>query len=282
MEPNRFAFDAGMRRRLLAGAERVVGTYGTAPADVPRTDAPAGGGLRVDRHLHREILFIVGGDSRFWLDGRLYPARPGTAFLLDRWEPHSFGYATGDRGLVHLWFHAAAKSMGASMLFVECGVMYWMGANSAPVPDDLRDFVLRRWDALAAEAPCSAERIRERMGAPLAALLSEYALAQDELSGAERPALRDVVAFLEHYIENMNGRDCSLARLAALCGYSRFHLTRLFRARTGRTIGARIQEARTRFVGEAERRGLRQKEIARELGFASPASYWLWRHGGKA
>jgi AraC-like DNA-binding protein len=73
-----------------------------------------------------------------------------------------------------------------------------------------------------------------------------------------------------------NARDCSLSRLEKISGYSRYYLSHRFREYEGCTIGEYIDKIRIQYTIEAMKRGLRQKEIAFELGFSSPSNFWTW------
>ena len=86
----------------------------------------------------------------------------------------------------------------------------------------------------------------------------------------------NVVESLKRYIRMSNARDCSLDRLEKFSGYSRFYLSHRFRKHEGCTIGQYIDKVRLRYTEEALKRGLRQKEIAFELGFSSPSNFWIW------
>ena len=59
-------------------------------------------------------------------------------------------------------------------------------------------------------------------------------------------------------------------------GYSRYYLSHRFRESEGYTIGDYIDKIRVEYTIEAMKRGLRQKEIAFELGFSTPSNFWIW------
>ncbi len=263
---------------LLAGAGEIISTRNLEPYPAARADDS----FRADRHLHREILFILEGESRFMLNGRICPARPGTAFLLDRWENHSYGYRREDRNLIHLWIHSNEDRLYGSLIEVGCAGQYHSAGSHMTFSPDLHHLLLRRWEMLEKMPRCSPEAALILMKPPVDLLLNEFALLQFGLIDFPEENTSDIMVFLRNYIRNANGRGCSLENLERLCGYSRFHLSRLFREQCGQTIGDYIDEVRLHFTEEARKRGLKQKEIAAELGFSSPSAFWYWhrKHQG--
>ena len=39
-------------------------------------------------HPQRELCYVMDGNSRYMLNGKIFEAVPGTFFLIDHWEPH--------------------------------------------------------------------------------------------------------------------------------------------------------------------------------------------------
>ena len=117
----------------------------------PGGDASGGTGFRVHTHPRREIFFAVEGTCRYLLAGKVYEAAPGTAFLIDTWEPHAFGYRREDGGLRHFWLHFAGpgEPLTAVLLRVAPGGEYRLERSPFVLPPDHRNILERRWDALA-------------------------------------------------------------------------------------------------------------------------------------
>lgn len=44
------------------------------------------------RHNEHEICIVLSGHSKFMLNNSVYDAEPGTAFMIDSWVSHPFGY----------------------------------------------------------------------------------------------------------------------------------------------------------------------------------------------
>lgn len=268
-----YRFDKdGIREILLGGADEVFTTC--CPGEF--SDIRADGSFKPDRHLHREILFILHGENQFMLNGLACRARPGAAFLLNKWEVHSYGYRKNDRDLLHLWIHFNDDRMYGSLTHVGCAGQYHPVGIHMNFNNDLHQLLKRRWNMLEKIPGCTSAVKNLLIKPALNIALEEFAMFQFGMIDCPQENTSDITVFLRNYIRNTNGRDCSLENLEKLSGYSRFHLSRLFRRHCGQTIGEHINEVRLHFVEEARKRGLKQKEIAGELGFSSPAAFWHW------
>ena len=89
-------------------------------------------------------------------------------------------------------------------------------------------------------------------------------------------AIARVIQAVKAHILSCNARNCSYQDLEQVSGFSRSYLAHCFRDRTGMSIGEFIDEVRLDYTIKGRRQGMTQKEIACELGFASPVSYWSW------
>ena len=87
----------------------------------------------------------------------------------------------------------------------------------------------------------------------------------------------EIIERVQNYIEINYGRNSSIAELEKFSGYNRYYLMRLFKAQTGFTILQYINQIRKRVAEDALKRNISQKEIAYQLGFFSPAAFWLWK-----
>ena len=124
------------------------------------------------------------------------------------------------------------------------------------------------------------QTVYERMlRGPMNAILDEIALqfSQNEsLRDDAVPKLDTVIENIKKYIRTNNARGCSLEKLEKLSGYNRFYLAHRFRLYSGCTIGDFINKIRVEYTEAAFQQGMRQKEIAAELGFSSPSNFWNW------
>jgi len=266
-----------IRSKLLAGARRIItssspGEYATAARLAPS---------RLHRHPYRELAMVLQGESQFLLNGKIYPAQPGTVFLLNQWELHEQGYRESDHGLLHLWIYFSDReATSASMFHVSVRGQFVPVGRHLVFDHKLLYLINYRWDMLERPACALAKDPERLMRSAVNTLLEEIALRQFDLNASTPENTQDITVFLRNYIKNNNGCNCSLEQLEKLSGYSRFHLATLFKRRHGKTIGEYISEVRMEFFEEAGRRGMKQKEIATELGFSSPASFWYWLHRG--
>lgn len=270
------------RSEPMSSVERVI------TARTPGADDGGRADFRIHTHPRREICFAVEGTCRYLLAGKVYEAAPGTVIMIDSWEPHAFGYRREDGGLRHFWLHfpGQEEQLSAVLLRVAPGGEYRMERSPVVLPPDYRHILERRWDALDRGGDFSPETAEAYMRRPLEAALDEigFRLEHGEPDG-EAPAERlSVTESLKKYIRMSNARGCSLAHLEKIFGYSRYHLAHRFRAEAGCTVGEYIDRVRLEFTEQALKRGLKQKEIAYELGFSSPANFWNWRqrHRGPA
>ena len=228
-------------------------------------------------HPHREMLFVIEGRSRYMLNNRVFDASPGSIFLIDRWVPHAQGYLETDHDLLHLWFHMPGSALDASVIRVESHGHYRLDSKNVIFPADLQAALIRRWDALnALKEKISAETVRRYLNAPLNALLDEAAIQFDGSESGVVETADNIVRAVKNHIRIMNARGCSLKHLEQISGYSRFYLSHRFQKVVGCTIGEYVDRVRTDYTREAFRRGLKQKEIAFELGFSSPSNFWSW------
>ena len=63
---------------------------------------------------------------------------------------------------------------------------------------------------------------------------------------------------------------------AEVIKHNRFYISRKFKEYENCTIGEYINKVRIHYTRVALANGVRQKEISYDLGFPSPANFWLW------
>ena len=229
-------------------------------------------------HIARDICFVLDGVSRYMFNGKVYDAVPGTFFLIDSWESHAFGYRQEDHDLLHLWIqlNETEPQFSGNVFQVRANGFFdckWSGLIAG---QEYITILCRRWDALNRLNHASPETVIEYLQSPLEALLDEISFQLTH--GKEKSEEKEdrVIKSLKRYIRMSNARDCSLERLEKFSGYSRYYLSHKFREYEGCTIGDYIDRVRILYTAAAFRQGLRQKEIAAELGFSSPSNFWIW------
>ena len=235
---------------------------------------PVPPGIRLHKHPRREILLPLEGENDFYLQNRNLRLTPGTAVLIDSWVPHSFGYTEGDHDLLHLWIFFVNSQINCRFCRVGMnGRYHFIGAKS--FPPYLYPLINSRWNELKKQE-CGADGMAERyLLSPLHCLLEEITIRHDQ-PDRTAPSGSDLVSSMKLYIETQNARECSLENLEKVFGYSRFYLAHKFREIQGKTLGEYINEVRRAFTEDARQKGLKQKEIAYELGFSSSSAFWKW------
>ena len=224
-----------------------------------------------ESHSAREILLVLEGEYDFFLNGKYYPAVPGSAFFVDHWIPHQQGYPADVGKIIHIWIHLHETRMFALPSIRGCG-------NPDPgcvvweVPECMLELVRSRWD----KVDSLPEEIRSDYFMSMARMLYEEICFQCYTQNPCSSREESIVSYVRNYIVMNHGRDSSMAELEKRTGYSRRHLMRCFKEEYSMTIGEYIDCIRRGFATTAGNR-MTQKEIAFQLGFKSPAAYWLWK-----
>ncbi|MBR7144273.1 MAG: helix-turn-helix transcriptional regulator [Lentisphaeria bacterium] len=240
------------------------------------TDHTAGAELcnenhQQESHAEREILLVLAGNIDFVLAGKCFNASPGRAFFIDSWVPHQLGYGKLSGDITHIWVHLHARRLFAMPYMLSAGSrLQSSGMWEFPAP--VLELINSRW-AKASAAPAEMKKTFYRS---IVRLLTEEIALQSSAFAEEKHREDDVIAWVKNYISMNYGRNSSLAELEHLTGFNRRHLMRKFKNECSMTIGEYINCVRRGFAAAAGRR-LTQKEIAFQLGFKSPAAYWLWK-----
>ena len=258
-------------KRLRQGITNIISSF-SAPScqeEANKFDAST--------HLQREIFFVIDGDSRYMLNGSVYPVPPGTVCLINHWESHAFGYRKNDYNLLHFWINIwSNEHMSAYAMHVEKNGVYRISTRRLTFPPEFQMLITRRWDRLMALKEVTQEIVMDYMKLPLEMLFNEIAFQLQNESSSEKENSDSILESLKKYIQTTNGRGCSYQKLEQVSGYSRSHLAHRFRKYAGCSLGNYIDKVRVAYTVKALQRGLKQKEIAFELGFSSPSNFWLW------
>ena len=229
---------------------------------------------RLHKHPHREAVLVLEGENDFLLDGRSCHLKPGDAVLIDSWTPHLFGYMECDCDLLHLWFFFCGKDARASLCRVGMNGRYEI-LRSMVLPTCTATLMTSRWNELNKQKVLTEEMLSFRLASPMKCLTEDFLFLAYQKDA--QPVQDDLASAVKLYIESNIGCDCSLAQLEKVFGYSRYHIAHKFRETYGYPVGACIDSVRAVFTEDALSKGLKQKEIAEELGFSSAAAFWKWR-----
>jgi len=228
-------------------------------------------------HVKRELLFVVQGTSSFMLNNSVYPAEPGTLFFIDRWVPHEFKYIPSDNSLQHLWIHFEENRFPIVFLNVEHGKISPL-KNILILRQEYAELLKYRLDQFDHFLHKDAQSLDLCIRDMVNSILNEAAflLSNPDLQQRETSKLSSVIESVKTHISLRNGRNCSYKELEQISGFSSSYLSHRFREYTGMSIGEYIDQLRIEYTVSALKRGMKQKEIAYELGFSSPVNFWCW------
>lgn len=236
------------------------------------TESP---GMQLHKHPYREIVLALEGENDFYLQDRNWHMSPGTAVLIDSWEPHSYGYRKQDHDLLHLWIYFSGNRIRTSFCQVGMQGHYNAHTGGALLPPYFYPLINSRWNELKKQKVRTPELAAQYLLSPLHCLLEDLLLPKLERDPAG-PERSELIFAVKLYIESQNARDCSLENLEKKFGYSRYYIAHKFRETQGMPLGAYINTVRLAFTEDALMKGLKQKEIAYELGFSSSSAFWKW------
>ena len=232
-----------------------------------------------ETHPHREILFVLRGESEFPLNHKVFKIKAGDVVLIDQWISHRGKYPASDRNMLYLWFFLFPTHLNLRIQQVNGTgsvnpVIRWV-----ELPVDLKLIVDRRWDEFDKLLPEEAlPNLDLFLRQPLEMLFDEFRFYLQRGSLREQKTFRnsDIVSSIKHLIEARIGRDCSLTQLEKKTGFSRFYISHLFKASCGMSIGGYINQVRLIFYETAKKRGFSYKQIASDLGFSTSSSLLMW------
>ena len=231
-------------------------------------------------HIEREICFVLSGTSRYMINRNVYDISPGTCIFIDRWVPHAFGYAPEDHDLLHLWIHFSnPNSPNGIIQKVKSGGIFSPTEKFLRLPAGYTDVLMHRLGLLKRESSIDETVVDTFLRDPINSILAEFAFQMEHQTSAKEKTkdhIKAVVQAVKTHILMCNARNCSYRTLEQISGFSRSYLAHCFRHHTGMSIGDFIDQVRIDYSAKARQRGLKQKEIAYELGFSSPVNYWIW------
>ncbi len=230
--------------------------------------------VRIQRHSQQEILLVVSGESTFVLGDQAQPAIPGSVFFINHWISHQLGYPAKVENFTHVWLHLHKGKLFASILHWE-NTPAPLCQEVIALPQDLYLLVTRRWENSNANSDVPHWKINIQRGI-IRLLCEEFSLYFCQQVKTPRDKY-DLVDKVQNYIALNCGRNSSLAALEKFSGYNRFYLTRLFKSKTGYTIGDYIDHIRRGVVNDARSKNIAYKEIAWQLGFSSAAAFGCWK-----
>lgn len=234
------------------------------------------GKYRRSSHPTREFLFVIAGNGAYLCNDSVYPCTPGTLFLIDSGLPHGHRYIDEDNNYLHLWgyFHDRSMHLSIVEVLLHGQSRSFKGMSRFMMPEYITRLIESRWNMLMRCAEVTEQQVEDYMKIPVNAALDEMAfrIAEQSQELQKHTPLEDLIA----YIRSQNGRECSLEHLAVISGYTKGYIAHKFRNELNKTVGEFINSVRLEYIRNALKRGIRQKEMAYELGFSSPKAFWNW------
>lgn len=258
---------------LCSGVKKIISQY----SPVSRTDEVSR--FQRSSHLKREMLFVIQGTSSFMINNSVYPSEPGTLFFIDSWIPHAFKYTPEDDALQHLWIHFEENRhhLLAVVMDIENGKISPL-KNILFLRPEYAEILKYRLEQFDLSEQKDSRILEICIRDAVNGILSETAfqLYHQELLQNKKKRVSSVIESVKAHITLCNGRNCSYKELEQISGFSASYLSHQFRECVGMSIGKYIDQARIDYTVAALKRGMKQKEIAYELGFSSPVNFWSW------
>jgi AraC-like DNA-binding protein len=231
-------------------------------------------------HSIREALIVLGGKANYGFKQKVYPCVPGAVFLFDSYEEHDSDYVPWCTNAEHLWIYFHNDTVLMRVLSIKDGAYRSLPGSSTMLSASSLPLSL----FTASQHPLEpAEVVRFRTISALAVLVMSFIdLGYAEESGDSREFRQTIISAVEQRIRETCGSSTSLDSLARVSGYSKFHLERLFKERTGCTIHQYVDRCRAAKCKEMIGNGHSLKEISSALGFSHQSSFSRWRKSGSS
>ncbi len=237
----------------------------------------------LDQHLHKEILFAIKGECVMSLEGSFYKVTPGTVMLFNKNEKHDMFYPPWTDGCVHLWLFIVNETIMPRIICINQGEYYQRNEKEEPIihlPEICPSF-LRIWtDCTKKNNSYPLALASARMKVAVENIILEYVHRgfSGSITGKTEAIIRrdKVVDTIKEYIYDAAGAGITLDRLAVVSGYSKYHLLRVFRERTGLSIREYVNQCRIIKCRDLLNKGYRKNEISEILGFSSPGTFSRW------
>ncbi len=232
-----------------------------------------------DRHLHREILLALKGNSLNSLNGTSYLCSPGSLFLFDKLEEHDRAYSLMNENIDHLWLHFLKVKVAARIVRIKNHRIEYSGHELIIEDKNLILLMQKIWDSLKS-SKLSDDMKRKKLISIISLFMLELVerdLNYDSAAGNIKTYQAQTIDMIKEHIVNTSGKNLTIDKLSRLAGYSKFHFLRLFKEYTGESVHKYINTIRISKVKSMLNDGYNKKEIAEELGFscASSFSHWL-------
>ncbi len=231
-------------------------------------------GKQLDSHPMREIMVAISGQYTYAYNHKFYNCPPGTIFLIDSNMPHENYYTSDAAGLFHIWIYSGSKKTVLRCTKINQKKFEIFAWTATSVTSEIS--LNRLWDeynlATTSFAQfCCLQKMRLALGILFCRLLENPTFSD------HRDYLQSIVELTKDRIQKEFRNGINIDQLARSAGYSRYHFVRVFKQYANCTIQEYIDSCRIDEMEQLQLLGYSQKEIARELGFASPSAFSIWR-----
>jgi len=226
-------------------------------------------------HPNQEMLFVLSGETYFGYTGTCYRTEPGDVFLIDKFEDHDDFYPTWTPDFEHLWIIFLNDKALARVVtrrhgkYIEGQTLLLPMHTTTHWQNNLFSYK---------KCPHLMPTVRKlRVYAEIATVLASIIQAgYSEPDNDDESFQEKIIASVEEYIIEVGGAGMRVDTLAKISGYSRFHLERLFKKRTGKNLRQFIKECKIESVHRLIASGYNKKEVANALGFSCPSAFSRW------
>lgn len=279
---NRYFSDEQLAVLTDAGAWRLVSSFlppDTRPLNTVRIRRWAMS--TVERHPQQEIVIALSGSGFFGFQGVAYPCRRGDVFFIDAHEEHGYPYPAFYPDVDHLLIQITHNTVLFRTYSLRGGKEFPKKAPSRMLMGTVALGLLKETLATMkqhAELPAVLRRhqLLGAVGFLAGKIVTEGFLPVTDATLSREGNTERMVRVVQGHIEQTSGCGVTLDSLAALTGYSKYHLFRLFKSTVGRTIHEYIDAVRIQKTAQMLSDGRAKKEIAASLGFSCPAAFSRW------
>ena len=231
-----------------------------------------------DKHLHREILLALKGNSLNSLNGTTYLCSPGSLFLFDKLEEHDRAYSSINEDIDHLWLHIIEDKIAARIIKISNHHLEYCGHDLVIEDKNIISLLTEAWDSLKS-SKLTDELKRKKIVSRIFVLILELVerdLNGDSTSGNTKTYQAQTIDMIKEYIISTSGKNLTIDKLSRIAGYSKFHFIRLFKQHTGQSVHKHINTIRISKVKAMSKKGCRKKEIGTTLGFSCASAFSRW------
>ena len=242
---------------------------------------------REESHDHREAMIVLDGEYDVLFNGRICRMLPGSALIIDSGESHEGWYPDDAPPGRHLWIHLLPEHFIYSLWYNDGEGYQHINRVSAYHHYDPhgQKMIHDAWDNMrdSGSAPefLAEVSLRLQLRAVQIVQLQKEMKNYDGYNTVKRNWLR--IKQTMDYIDVQCGKDCSIAKLAQLAGFSRTSFIRNFRRHAGCSVLEYVNRQRMRRYQSLLKISMNPqtvaplKECANELGFSSPQAFARWR-----